>query len=109
MSTAVSPTADLHAEQRRTRVLELSGTAHSKRDHDLRNLVYLIGSFTQLLSDGVAGSVTPRQKELLGHVLECTRGMRQLIDGRQLIEAAVVPTATAMPATGMPQPAAANS
>lgn len=103
MPSTTSPVIDFHAEQRRTRVLELTSKAHSKREHDLRNLVYLISSFTQLLSDGVAGSVTQRQKELLGHVLECTRNMRQLIDG------AADGSAHGLPVSGVRQPAAANA
>jgi len=49
-------------------------------NHDLRNLLYLITSFTQLLSDGQAGTVTGRQKEFLNHVLDCSRNMGHLLD-----------------------------
>lgn len=69
------------AEQRRDRVLDaLTGPTHSKREHDLRNFLYLATSFTQLLSEGLAGAVSERQKEFLSHVLDCTGKMRQLLD-----------------------------
>lgn len=93
----------LAAEQRRTRVLDaVSGPTHAQREHDLRNLLYVITSFTQLLTDGLAGAVTPRQKELLGHVLDCSRDMRQLLDASRR-------DAAQLPASGAAQPAAANS
>ena len=70
-------------QQRHDRVPDaVSGPGHSKREHDLRNHLYLVASFTQLMRDGLAGSITERQKEFLGHVLDCTRSMRQLLDAR---------------------------
>ena len=92
------------SQQRRDRVLEqVGGTPRSQRDHDLRNLLYIVGSFSQLLSDGLAGAVTPRQKELLADVLECTRQMRQLLSGPDAAATVGLPT------PGLRQPAAANS
>lgn len=102
MSSRHSPLA-LAADRRRTRVLDaVCGPTHAQREHDLRNLLYVITSFTQLLNDGMAGAVTPRQKELLGHLLDCSRDMRQLLDGSHR-------DTSHFPGSGSAQPAAANS
>ena len=51
------------------------------RDHELRNLLFLIISFSQLLGGGQAGPVTAQQKEFLDHVVECARKMQPLLPG----------------------------
>lgn len=68
-------------DQRRGRVLDAGfGPARSRRDHELRNQLYLVISFSQLLESGQAGPVSASQKEMLGHVLECAEKIRQLLD-----------------------------
>lgn len=68
-------------DQRRERVLDDGfGPARSRRDHELRNQLYLVISFSQLLESGQAGPVSAAQKEMFGHVLECAEKIRQLLD-----------------------------
>lgn len=55
------------------------GSARSIRDHDLRNLLYLVTGFTQLVRDGVSGTVTVQQKQFLDHVLDCARRAQDLL------------------------------
>ena len=66
--------------QRRSAVLDaMTGPVDAKRDHDLRNFLYLINSFTQLVRDGLGGPVTPQQKEYLDHVLDCGTGAMEFL------------------------------
>ena len=67
-------------DQRRDRVLDAAlGVANSRREHELRNLLYLVISFTQLLEQGQAGAVSEQQKEFLRHVIECAEKIRGLL------------------------------
>jgi light-regulated signal transduction histidine kinase (bacteriophytochrome) len=78
------PSSASATAQRRHRVLDAAmGTTCSRREHDMRNYLYLITSFAQLMSDGLGGAVTDRQKEFLGHVLDCTHNLHRLLEAGQ--------------------------
>ena len=48
--------------------------------HDLRNPLYLIRSFSEVLKDQVVGKVSPKQKELLEKIFNASNFMRALLD-----------------------------
>ena len=48
--------------------------------HDLRNPLYLIRSFSEILKDESAGAVNPKQKELLEKIFNASNFMRALLE-----------------------------
>lgn len=52
----------------------------AKRDHDLRNHLYIVASFAQLLQDGAFGTVTEAQREYLSYIVESAARAQRLLD-----------------------------
>ena len=48
--------------------------------HDLRNPLYLIRSFSEILKDESVGVVNPKQRELLGKIFNASNFMRSLLE-----------------------------
>jgi len=48
--------------------------------HDLRNPLYLIRSFSEILKDGSAGTVSSKQKDLLVKIFNASNFMRSLLE-----------------------------
>ena len=48
--------------------------------HDLRNPIYIIRSFSEILKDGAVGDLTPKQRELLGKIFDSSEYMRSLLE-----------------------------
>lgn len=75
----IAPKAIAKNQQRSCVVDFLTGPVRSRQEHDMRNLLYLTASFAELLREGAAGPVSERQKEFLGHILDCAaRGQKLL-------------------------------
>jgi light-regulated signal transduction histidine kinase (bacteriophytochrome) len=73
-----------------------------KRDHDLRNFLYLASSFAQLMRDETVGPLTPTQKEFLEHIIDCASRAQRLLTGGFRSTTTAQPAAgqAAMPAAG---------
>ncbi len=48
--------------------------------HDLRNPLYTIRSFSQIIQDGTVGEVNPEQKEMLGKIYNASTFMKALLE-----------------------------
>ena len=48
--------------------------------HDLRNPLFTIRSFSELLEDGTVGDVNPKQKEMLGRIYHASTFMKALLE-----------------------------
>jgi len=48
--------------------------------HDLRNPLYLIGSFSEIIQEGVVGGVNPEQKDMLGKIHNASTFMKALLE-----------------------------
>jgi len=60
-------------------VASLQTPEGSRPEHDLRNVLYLVTSFAQLMREGLAGPVSQPQKEFLGHILDCAARAQELM------------------------------
>ena len=48
--------------------------------HDLRNPLYTIRTFSQIIQEGTVGDVNPEQKEMLGKIYHATTFMKSLLE-----------------------------
>jgi len=75
--------AEEEIRKKNTQLAELNETKNKFlgiASHDLRNPLYTIRSFTQIIQDGTVGDVNPEQKEMLGKIYHASTFMKALLE-----------------------------
>ena len=70
-------------KKKNTELAELNETKNKFlgiASHDLRNPLFTIRSFSELLEDGTVGDVNPKQKEMLGRIYHASTYMKGLLE-----------------------------
>ncbi|MDX1412083.1 MAG: ATP-binding protein [Nitrospirales bacterium] len=70
-------------KKKNTELAELNETKNKFlgiASHDLRNPLFTIRSFSELLEDGTVGDVNPKQKEMLGRIYHASTYMKALLE-----------------------------
>lgn len=81
MATLQQPTTEAWQVESRAGGAEQATVTRGRQEHDLRNQLYLIGSFAELLRGGQFGPVSAQQQEFLNHILDCARHAQGLVGG----------------------------
>ena len=63
----------------------------AKREHDIRNHLHIIASFTQLMQEGRFGPITAEQREYLGYMAESA------VQAQRALSMPVIPVAPVAP------------
>lgn len=75
--------AEEEIRKKNTQLAELNETKNKFlgiASHDLRNPLYTIRSFSQIIQDGMVGEVNPEQKEMLGKIYHASTFMKALLE-----------------------------
>jgi len=75
--------AEEDIRKKNTQLAELNETKNKFlgiASHDLRNPLYTIRSFSQIIQDGTVGEVNPEQKEMLGKIYDASTFMKALLE-----------------------------
>ncbi|MGP0565919.1 MULTISPECIES: GAF domain-containing sensor histidine kinase [unclassified Nitrospina] len=70
----------VESNQKLKRLNELKNQFLGIASHDLRNPIYVIQTFSEVLKNGTVGTINPKQKELLEKVYKSSNFMRGLLD-----------------------------
>ncbi|MGP0628305.1 GAF domain-containing sensor histidine kinase [Nitrospina sp. 32_T5] len=70
----------VESNQKLKRLNELKNQFLGIASHDLRNPIYVIQTFSEVLKNGTVGTINPKQKELLEKIYKSSNFMRGLLD-----------------------------
>lgn len=75
--------AEEEIRQKNNQLAELNETKNQflgMASHDLRNPLYTIQSFSQVMQEGMVGDVNPEQKDMLGSIYNASKFMQALLE-----------------------------
>ena len=75
--------AEEEIRKKNTQLAELNETKNKFlgiASHDLRNPLYLIRSFSEIIQEGTVGDVNPEQKDMLGKIYNASTFMKALLE-----------------------------